>query len=244
MPSVLTLGFCCAEVKPPGPVHAQVTPFVGELPLNWNEGIAHVNVPPEAVAFGGALSKFTTAIASASQPLEGLNTVSVYVPLTVTTGSSAAEVKPLGPAQDKVTPGVVEPPSNMMEVLVQLMVPPAAVALGTLESGTTVAVAVEVQPFAGFVTVRVYTPILLTVGFCEPDVNPPGPAHANVAPGVVEAPEITVLLEAQVIIPPVADALGATKSPLTVAVAVEVQLFTGFVTVSVYVPTAVAVGFC
>ena len=221
-----------------------MTPFVDELPLNWKDGAVQVKVPPDAVAFGGALSKFTTAVASASQPLEGSRTVSVYVPLCVTTGSSKLEVKPFGPVQDKMTPGVVEPPSSEIEVLVQLMVPPAAVAFGTLESGATVAVAVEVQPFVGFVTVNVYTPVLLTVGFCEPDVKPPGPVHANVTPEVVDAPEIVVLLDAQVIMPPVAEALGAAKSPFTVAVAVEVQLFTGLVTVSVYVPTAVADGFC
>jgi hypothetical protein len=41
------------------------------------------------------------------------------------------------------------------EVLAQVIVPPEAVAFGTLASGDTVAVAVEVQPFVGFVTVSV-----------------------------------------------------------------------------------------
>jgi hypothetical protein len=54
-----------------------------------------------------------------------------------------------------------------------------------------------------------------------------------VTPGVGEEPEIVVLLAEQVIMPPMADAPGATKSPDTVAVAVEVQELTGFVTVRV-----------
>jgi len=63
-------------------------------------------------------------------------------------------------------PEVVEPPFNMTEVFAQVTVPPAALAFGTLASGATVAVVVEVQPLAGFVTVKVYTPVDVTVGFC------------------------------------------------------------------------------
>ena len=44
--------------------------------------------------------------------------------------------------------------------------------------------------------------------------------------------------------PPVAEALGTAKSPMTPAVVVEVQLLPGFVTVRVYVPTVFTLGFC
>jgi hypothetical protein len=50
---------------------------------------------------------------------------------------------------------------------------------------------------------------------------------------VGEEPEIVVLLVEQVIMPPLAEAPGVVKSPATVAVAVEVQELTGFVTVKV-----------
>lgn len=53
---------------------------------------------------------------------------------------------------------------------------------------------------------------------------PFGPNHWKVAPGVVDAPLITVLDEEQVITPPFAEALGTAKSPVTCAVAVCVQL--------------------
>jgi hypothetical protein len=120
-----------------------------------------------------------------------------------------------------------------MDVFVQVMVPPAAVAFGTLASGETVAVAVEVQPLVGLVTVSVYKPVDETVGDCKVELKLPGPDQAKVVPLVVEAPEMVVLLDEQVMIPPVAEALGATKSPATAAVVVDVQLLAGFVTVSV-----------
>ena len=48
--------------------------------------------------------------------------------------------------------------------------------------------AVEVQPFAGLVTVKVYVPAAVTVGFCVAFANPPGPDQLYVAPEVVELP--------------------------------------------------------
>lgn len=72
---------------------------------------------------------------------------------------------------------------------------------------------------------------------------PLGPSQTKVTPGVEEAPLIEVLVDAQVITPPVAEALGASKSPFTVAVAVCVQAFRP-VTVRVYTPGTVTAGFC
>ena len=152
---MLTFGFCCVEVKPFGPAHAHVTPLVGELPLKGRAGVVQVSVPPCAVAPGGLLFKLTAAVACDVQPFAGLKTVNVYVPSKLTTGSSCVEVNPPGPVHEKVTPGVTEPPFSVTEILEQVIVPPEAVAFGTLESGDTVAVALEVQPFAGFVTTKV-----------------------------------------------------------------------------------------
>lgn len=69
----------------------------------------------------------------------------------------------------------------------------------------------------------------------------PGPPHEYEAPGVDDVLLMVTLVAWQVMVPPVAPALGCAKLPSTVAVAVDVHWF-GPVTVSVYVPTAVTDG--
>jgi hypothetical protein len=51
----------------------------------------------------------------------------------------------------------------------------------------TLALAVLVHPFAVFVTVTVYVPGTVTVGFCCVELNPPGPLQLNAFPVVVPA---------------------------------------------------------
>jgi len=102
---------------------------------------------------------------------------------------------------------------------------------------------VLVQPFAEFVTVNVYVPTLHTVGFWSAEVNHHGPDQLKPVPPVV-APDITMHVDAQVNVPPVALAPGGVLFSLTPAVAVLVQPFAEFVTVSVYVPDAHTCGFC
>lgn len=154
VPATELVGFCSVELKFPGPVHAQVTVLLGDVPINSRSGMAQVTVPPEAAAPGSASSSITSAVAIAVHPFAGLETSSVYVPGTITVGSSNVDVKLFGPVQVRITPGVVEPPSSITELILQSRVPPAALALGTLASGCTLAVAVVVHPF-GAVTVRV-----------------------------------------------------------------------------------------
>ena len=89
------------------------------------------------------------------------------------------------------------------------------------------------QPFAEFVTVTVYVPDELTLGFAVvlPETMP-GPAQLKPVP-VVVAPERTTDVVVQVSVPPVADAPGGTVVWLTSAVAVLVQPLAEFVTVTV-----------
>jgi hypothetical protein len=49
---------------------------------------------------------------------------------------------------------------------------------GTVLFCVTEAVAIEVQPFDGSVTVSVYVPVVVTVGFCSVDEKLSGPVHA------------------------------------------------------------------
>ena len=72
----------------------------------------------------------------------------------------------------------------------------------------TRAVAVLVQPFAEFVTVTVYVPDELTLGFAVvPPETMPGPAQLKSVP-VVVAPDRTTDVVVQVSVPPVALAPG------------------------------------
>ena len=74
------------------------------------------------------------------------------------------EVKLLGPVQLYVAPETPELAVSMT-LPVQEMNPPDAERSGAVISCVTAAVAVEVIPFNGFVTVNVYVPAVLTVGF-------------------------------------------------------------------------------
>jgi len=97
----------------------------------------------------------------------------------------------------------------------------------------TSAVAVLVQPFAEFVTVTVYVPAQVTVGFA---VLPPeaihGPDQTKPVPDVVAA-ERTADVVVQLSVPPVALAPGGVLFSFTSAVAVLVQPFAELVTVTV-----------
>ena len=90
-----------------------------------------------------------------------------------------------------------------------------------------------VHPFAEQVTVTVYVPEELTVGFAVvlPETIP-GPAQLNVPHDPVDA-ESTTDVVVQVSVPPDADAPGAFLFAFTDAVAVLVHPFAEFVTVTV-----------
>ena len=116
-------------------------------------------------------------------------------------------------------------------MLVQVSMPPVALAPGGVFRSMTSAVAVLVQPLAEFVTVTVYVPAELTVGFAV--VSPltmPDPDQRNVPP---PAAERTTEVVVQVSVPPVALAPGDVLSRLTDAVAVLVHPPEAVVTVTV-----------
>ena len=60
----------------------------------------------------------------------------------------------------------------------------------------------------------------------------PGPAQFQVEVGTLLIPSMVTLVWRQVMLPPTALTTGAIVSLLTVTVLVEVQPFTGFLTVS------------
>jgi hypothetical protein len=178
-PPAVTEGFCKADVKLPGPAQRYVTPEVVELPVSVTDGEAHVMVPLPPAAAPGANESFTTAtLAIDVHPFDGSVVINVYVPEAPTDGFCKVDVKLPGPVQLYVTPDVEELPERETAGLphprVSLTI---AAAPGVIVSLATMAVAVEIQPLAGSVTVSEYVPAVLTVGFCSIDVKLPGPVQ-------------------------------------------------------------------
>src|SRR5260221_10374859 len=97
----------------------------------------------------------TRADAELVQPLAEFVVVNVYVPVALTVGVAVdpPETMP-GPLQLKLVPEVVAPESAI-DVVVQVKVPPVALAPGGVIFASTSADAVLVQPFAEFVVVNV-----------------------------------------------------------------------------------------
>ena len=89
------------------------------------------------------------------------------------------------------------------------------------------------QPLDELVTVSVYFPALLTVGFCKVEIKLLGPLQLLVTPDVDELPARVTEVLAQVIVPPDAVAPGKIISCETIAVSVDIQPLTGLVTVKV-----------
>ncbi len=117
----------------------------------------------------------------------------------LTTGSGSPLVKPAGPVQAKVTPGVAEklpscsvPPHSRN--------PPVALTSGGTTSRATSTSSVAVQPVPGSVMVRVYSPASQTIGACSLEVNPPGPDQLYWAVGTLELPARMAKESTQVIV--------------------------------------------
>ena len=116
-----------------------------------------------------------------------------------------------------------------------------SVHVGAILPSVTDAVAVLVHAVALFVTVTVYVPVELTVGFAVvPPETIPGPAQLNPVPP--PAAERTTEVVVHVSVPPVALAPGPTPVKFTEAVAVLEQPVAELPTVTVYVPVALTVG--
>lgn len=148
------------------------------------------------------------------------------------------------PAQLYVTPVVVELAEIIPLVAAQVNSNgEPGVTLGGVVLFVTVTVAVFKQPFEGSATVTVYVPGAFTVGDeLVPPAVIPAPVQLYVAPAVEEFALIAPLVVVQFNVNG-GPAVTFGKAPLTVTftVVVFVQLFTGLVTVTVYVPAAFTV---
>jgi len=143
----------------------------------------HVSVPPVALAPGTWRLSFTEVVAVLVQPLAEFVTVTVNVPVELTLGFAVVPPETIpGPAQLKPVPDVEEAESTT-DVVVQVSVPPVALAPGSTRLSFTDAVAVLEQPVAVLVTVTVYVPVELTIGLgAVPPETMPGPTQLNVVP--------------------------------------------------------------
>ena len=242
VPAELTVGFSVVPPETiPGP--AQLNPVPVDVVADRTiDVVAHVSVPPVALAPGVTMSSLTSAVAVLVQPLAELVTVTVNVPVALTLGFAVVppETMPV-PAQLKPVP-VVDDAERTTDVVVQVNVPPVALAPGELRFSPTRAVVVLVQPLAELVTVTVNVPVALTLGFAVvPPETIPVPAQLKPMPLVDDA-ERTTDVVVQVNVPPVALAPGGVIFAFTKAVAVLVHPPAEFVTVTVYVPDELTVG--
>jgi hypothetical protein len=100
------------------------------------------------------------------------------------------------------------------------------------------------QPFEGSVTVIVYVPAALTVGFVVvPPETIPGPDQLNVAPLVLDEPlNVTVFAEQVNVCADPAFALGVPVLAFTTTELFAVHPFEGSVTVIVYTPAVFTEG--
>src|ERR1041384_1502193 len=216
----------------PGPDQLKLVPEV-VAPESAIEVVVQVKVPPVALAPGGATVWSTRADAVLVQPLAEFVVVTVYVPVALTVGVAVEPPETIpGPDQLKLVPDVVAPESAI-DVVVQVSVPPVALAPGGVMFWLTRAVAVLVQPLAEFVVVNVYVPEALTVGVAVlPPETIPGPDQLKLVP-VVVAPESETDVVVHVNAPPVALAPGGVMFASTRAVAVLVHPLVGSVTLTV-----------
>jgi hypothetical protein len=144
-----------------------------------------------AFAFGLAVFELTVTVEGAVHPLAGSVTVKVYVPAALTVGVAVVPPETIpGPDQLNVAPAVDEEPFNEVdgeEHEIVTVLP--AFEFGVAEFEFTAAVLVDVHPFEGSVTDKVYVPAVLIVGVAVvPPETIPGPDQLKVAPAVEEEP--------------------------------------------------------
>jgi hypothetical protein len=138
----------------PGPLQLNPVPLV-VVPERTTAVVVLVSVPPVALAPGAVVLLFTEAVAALVQPFEEFVTVTVYVPAELTLGLAVLPPDTIPvPAQLKVVPAVVTTEITT-DVVVQVSVPPTALAPGTPLLRLTNAVARLAHPVAGFNTVTV-----------------------------------------------------------------------------------------
>jgi hypothetical protein len=146
------------EIPPVGPPHENVTPATAEDPFN-NALVSEqvmVSMDVEAETFGVVVFAITTIEEEELHPVNNSVTVTMYTPESVTMGLMFVEENPLGPVQEKFTPGVVELAVMVTEGLEQVMVcDEAALTLGSPDPVNTLTLSVDVHPVLGLVTVTV-----------------------------------------------------------------------------------------
>jgi hypothetical protein len=208
VPVALTVGVAVLPPETmPDPLQLKLVPVVVAAE-SVVEVPGHVIVPPVALAPGGVIFWSTRAVAVLVQPLAEFVTVNVYVPVALTHAVAVEPPETIpGPLQLKLVPELA-PPERQTNVVVQVKVPPVALAPGGVMFASTRAEAELVQPLAELVTVTVYVPDALTVGVAvEPPETIPGPDQLKLVPDVV-APESEIDVVVQVNVPPVALAPG------------------------------------
>ena len=211
----------------PAPQLNVAPPFVDDA-VNVSLVIVQVKTVGAAMlAFGGVIFWLTVVDAVFVHPLTGFVTVTVYVAGDEIT--FVAVVIP--PPQLNVAPPVVEEAVNVSLMVVQVNIIGAAIlAFGAAIFWVTVADAVLVQPFAGFVTVTVYVAGAETV-FAAVVTPPP---QLKVAPPVVEdAVKVSLVVTQVNTVGAATLAFGTVIFCDTVDEAVVVHPFEGSVTVTV-----------
>ena len=105
---------------------------------------------------------------------------------------------------------------------------------GAMLFTVTIISSVELQPFNGSETVRVYVPPFVVVVDAELAINPFGPDQAKLTPGEVDEPLRLAKVARQVIVKSApAEILGGVLFNETNKSSVEEQPLTGLVTVKV-----------
>jgi hypothetical protein len=236
------VGFCTAELKLFGPVHAYVAPVTaGVVRLR----VAPTHKGPLLVAVGVAGTALTTTVvvpAALVQP--PAVTVTLYTPpaakvTPAIVGFCTAELKLFGPVHAYVAPataGVVRlrvAPTHKGPLL------PAVGVAGTAFTITVVVPAALVHPPA--VTVTLYTPPAAKVtpaivGFCTAELKLFGPVHAYVAPATKGVVRLSVAPTHK---GPLLPAVGVAGTAFTTTVVVPAALVQPpTVIVTLYTPAA------
>src|SRR5213083_2526894 len=176
--SLARVGFCCAELKPFGPVHEYVAPLTNAVD---SEIVAPSQYGPPLLAVGVAGVALTTTFVVPAAEVQPLTVMLMeYVPVSAVVALARAgfcceDVKPFGPVHEYVAPLTVGVES---EIIAPSQYGPLLPAVGVAGAGlmtTLVVPAAEVQPLT--VTVTEYVPAfavvaLARVGFCCDEVKP------------------------------------------------------------------------
>jgi formaldehyde-activating enzyme involved in methanogenesis len=251
--ALVMFGFCRADAKLFGPVHAYVAPATAAVVRLMVFPVHTGELDPGPGAAGVAFT--TTATVPAEEVHPRIVTVTLYVPVAAVValaidGFCAEELKLFGPVQVYVAPATagVDRLTVLPEHTGELL--DAVGVAGPGFTTTATVPAADVQPFV--VTVTLYVPLAAVValtseGFCTEALKLFGPVQLYVAPATAGVCRFSVLPEQ---IGELLDAVGVAGVVFTTTAVVptpEVHPFA--VTVTLYVPAIATValmrdGFC